>query len=560
MIFSNFFKNNKEDFKSVTEENTTISINKIRPISNKFCVLLSEFSFLVEYISTSMRSINDKSEYLKNNNNSQLHNIVKLNSFLDNLNGNIKSNAASSKTMNEKTSRTYEIVKDKKKEILSAIEEFNLLQDSLHNVKQYSDVLDRQSSDVRESISLINSITHQTNLLALNASIEAARAGEAGKGFSVVAMEIRKLSEQTQIFTSQIIKSVEEMQNVANTTKIIVNNVVDNIGSQAEKLNESICGLNDIENITYETLQETNEIAESAKSIEVQFSEAKHSVENITSTIDEANRLTEEVASSIDEEDKSIIRLSTAVLELEDIYLHIARNITQKSQNKLIVATSPYPPFIIYNEKDKSLSGIDIEIINEIYKRNNIDVEFQITTWNTSLKMVDEGLSDILPTISYNSERESFLNFTNSYRNTSKYIFLTKKNSNVIINNFDDLYKYNVGVIKGYNYSQKINNDSKINKIEMANEDTMFDKLIKEQLDTILINDFSGKYYIKMNQLGNLSMEQKLYFEEKDSDTRIGFSKKNNLGVHIEQFENGYIALEKDGTIDKILKKYLGSS
>lgn len=558
MKISKLLNRNREDVKSLVEEDSTVNINSIRPVSDKFCVLLSEFSFLVEYISTSIKAINDKSEYLKNNNNSQLDNIIKLNSFLDNLNGNVKENAISSKVMNQKTSMTYEIIKEKKSEILNAIEGFNILEDSLHEVKTYSDNLEKQSDNVRESISLINNITKQTNLLALNASIEAARAGEAGKGFSVVASEIRKLSEQTQSFTSQIIKSVEEMQNIVNTTKNIVNKAVDNIEKQAEKLNESIVGLNDIENITYETLGGTLKIAESAKAIETQFDEAKNSVENITNNIDESAKLSEEVAASIDDEDKSILRLSNAVGQLEDIYLQLARNTTQKSSDKLLVATSPYPPFIIYNEKDKSLSGVDIEIIKEIYKRNNIEVDFKITTWNTSLKMVEEGLSDILPTISYNSKRENFLDFTKSYRDTSKYIFLTRKDSNVKISNFNDLYKYKIGVIKDYSYSDKFSNDKKINKIEISNEETMFDKLIKGQVDTILINDFSAKYYSKTNKLGNLLIEQETCFEEKDSDTRLGFSKVNNLSAKIQQFEDGYKQLKEDGTIDKILEKYLG--
>lgn len=71
--------------------------------------------------------------------------------------------------------------------------------------------LEKKSKSINTIVSTINSISEQTSLLSINASIEAARAGDAGRGFSVVAEEIRKLSEQCLESAGQITEIVDEI-------------------------------------------------------------------------------------------------------------------------------------------------------------------------------------------------------------------------------------------------------------------------------------------------------------------------------------------------------------
>ncbi|MCA1809070.1 MAG: methyl-accepting chemotaxis protein [Lentisphaerae bacterium] len=65
---------------------------------------------------------------------------------------------------------------------------------------------------INNMVTAINKVAEQTNLLSLNAAVEAEKAGEYGLGFAVVAREIRRLADQTDVAAMDIRRTAGEMQ------------------------------------------------------------------------------------------------------------------------------------------------------------------------------------------------------------------------------------------------------------------------------------------------------------------------------------------------------------
>lgn len=201
-------------------------------------------------------------------------------------------------------------------ESMKQIERIHLVMEgSLEKIKS----LEEKTGSITALVGAIQSIADQTNLLALNASIEAARAGEAGKGFSVVASEVRKLSEQV----GHAVHDITTIVNVINFDTAAISDDLtkgySEVAKGTETMQQSSQNFHDIKDRIDVMFSKIQAIASVFALIEQTSQEINTSVEQIAQISELSAAGSEEISATVLEQAQSVHSISGSAKQLSEM-------------------------------------------------------------------------------------------------------------------------------------------------------------------------------------------------------------------------------------------------
>lgn len=149
------------------------------------------------------------------------------------------------------------------------------------NSKETISNLMEVTRDIEQMVTSINEIAARTQLLSINSSIEAARTGEAGKGFTVIAKEIKQLSDESLRTADKIGVKLDD-----------IDDRISKVSHALEKILNIVADINSLNSTIINIIDKSHELSSSVRERSMHTIKAVESVSrDIQNVVSEADQL-----------------------------------------------------------------------------------------------------------------------------------------------------------------------------------------------------------------------------------------------------------------------------
>ncbi len=222
-----------------------------------------------------------------------------------------------------------------------------------------------------------------------------------------------------------------------------------------------------------------------------------------------------------------------------------------KSKGEVTIGTEgTYAPFT-FHDKNGKLTGFDIEIAQEVFKRLNIKPKFIETKWDGMIAGLDAKRYDMVANeVAIRPDRLQKYDMSDPYI-ASKAVLVVRAD-NTTIKSLDDLKGKKVGQSLDSNY-RKVAEDHGATNTVVEGFNQAIDLLTSNRIDGTLNDSLS--YLDLKKQRPELPI--KVVYTEPNATNNAFLFRKNNPEL-VKAVNKELAAMKKDGTYLKISKKYFG--
>ncbi|MFJ7512633.1 transporter substrate-binding domain-containing protein [Peribacillus simplex] len=216
-----------------------------------------------------------------------------------------------------------------------------------------------------------------------------------------------------------------------------------------------------------------------------------------------------------------------------------------------VAGDNNFPPFE-YLSDSGVYTGFNVDIMNAISIETGIRFEYYPMPWNEAVQAMRTGRVDAIQGMKYNQEREESYDFSAPYFTSSQGIFVLK--GNMYIRKIEDLKGRKVAVQKGDVASRLLSKVDRLELVETNNQQEAVQSLIDGKVDAFIGNRITGQYFLQKNEQQSLI---KIVGESLETTNyAVAVMPKNKELLTL--FNQGISQIKKDGTYDKIEKKWFG--
>lgn len=216
-----------------------------------------------------------------------------------------------------------------------------------------------------------------------------------------------------------------------------------------------------------------------------------------------------------------------------------------------------YLPYSRY--EDGVLKGSDVEILQECFKRMDVDVNLLLLPWKRALHMAMHDQVDGIFGAVKTPERMARLYYSDPVRVEQISLFVRQESTFKFNGNLDKLKGASFGVVRDFSYGFKVDQFLKYceetGRVERGVDTEMnLFKLIKGRFDF-----FIGDHFSVLHTIRNMGLKDQIRSLEPslaDNNIYLTFSKKRGLSFFRDHFNEALESVRADGTWNRIMQKY----